>query len=84
MNFPQNGTQTVQNSDGTYTETETLITTETSSGWVTTYQTVVTRVYDSKGKLISTKKEGPTAISKRRQRAGIMKVRPTRIKLHLH
>lgn len=63
-NFPNNGTVTNQNSDGTYTETETIITTETSGGWVITYQTIVTRVYDAKGKLISTKKEGPTAISK--------------------
>lgn len=64
VSFPQEGTQTVQNNDGTYTETETIITTETSGGWITTYQTIVTRTYDSKGKLISTKKEGPTAISK--------------------
>lgn len=64
VTFPGNDKNTVQNSDGTYTETETLITTENSGGWIITYQTKVTRVYDSKGKLLSTKKEGPVAINK--------------------
>ncbi|MDR0287446.1 MAG: CAP domain-containing protein [Clostridiales bacterium] len=50
--------------DGTYIETETLISNETSGGWTMTYQTVVIRVYSERGVLISTKKEGPTLISK--------------------
>lgn len=64
LDISRNDKNTVQNSDGTYTETETLITTENSGGWIITYQTKVTRVYDSKGKLLSTKKEGPVAINK--------------------
>ncbi len=54
----------VTNSDGTYTETEVIYSEETSGGWTTKYQTIVTRVYDAKGLLISTKKDGPNVISK--------------------
>lgn len=50
--------------DGTYIETETLITSETAGGWTMTYQTVIVRVYSERGVLLSTKKEGPTLISK--------------------
>lgn len=50
--------------DGTYTQTETLITTETAGGWVTTYQTVITRVYNERGTLLSTKKSDPVVLSK--------------------
>jgi len=50
--------------DGTYIETETLITSETAGGWTMTYQTVVIRVYNERGVLLSTKKEGPTLISR--------------------
>lgn len=62
----QTGNQTVteQHSDGTYTETETIYHNETSGGWITTYQTIVTKTYDSSGNLISTKKDGPTEVSK--------------------
>lgn len=63
-NEPQGGTVTQQGSNGTYTQTETLITTETAGGWVTTYQTVITRVYNERGVLISTKKTDPVVLSK--------------------
>ena len=54
-----------QNSSGEgYTETETIRHTEISGGWKITYETKVTRVYDSNGELLSTKKEGPYEISK--------------------
>ncbi|MBQ8895450.1 MAG: hypothetical protein IJY88_01490 [Clostridia bacterium] len=56
--------QVIQHPNGTYTETETIISTETSGGWRITYQTVITRTYDSHGLLLSTKKEGPYEISK--------------------
>lgn len=55
---------TQQGSNGTYTQTETLITTETAGGWVTTYQTVITRVYNERGVLISTKKTDPVVLSR--------------------
>lgn len=55
---------TSQGSNGTYTQTETLITTETAGGWVTTYQTVITRVYNERGVLISTKKTDPVVLSR--------------------
>jgi len=53
-----------QSGDGTYIQTETLITTETSGGWITTYQTVITRTYNERGILPSTKKSEPVIISK--------------------
>lgn len=61
---PGNNIVQQQNSNGTYTQTETIISTETAGGWVTTYQTVVTRVYDERGTLLSTKKAEPIVISK--------------------
>lgn len=54
----------IQREDGTYIQTETLLTSETAGGWVTTYQTVITRVYSKRGVLLSTKKDGPREISK--------------------
>jgi len=63
-NIPTPGTITTPQSDGTYIETETLITSETAGGWTMTYQTVIVRVYNERGVLLSTKKEGPTLISK--------------------
>ena len=59
-----NSVSTQTGGDGTYIETETLITTETAGGWVTTYQTVITRVYNERGVLISTKKTDPVVLSK--------------------
>ena len=59
---PTSSTQ--HNENGTYTETETFITTETKNGYVITYQTIITRVYDSSGTLLSTKKEDPTEINR--------------------
>lgn len=58
------GTTTEVHSDGSYTETETILSTSTSGGWITTYQTIVTRTYDAQGNLLSTRKEGPTEISR--------------------
>lgn len=60
----ENGVTTQYQSDGTYTEKETFLTTETKGGWMTTYQTIVTRVFDAEGNLISTSKEGPNELSK--------------------
>lgn len=57
-------TNTQQGNDGTYTQTETLILTETAGGWVTTYQTVITRVYNERGVLLSTKKSDPVLLSR--------------------
>ena len=57
-------TNTQQGNDGTYTQTETLISTETAGGWVTTYQTVLTRVYNERGVLLSTKKSDPVLLSR--------------------
>ena len=57
-------------SGGGYIETETIIDIKTTGGWKITYQTIVTRTYDAKGKLVSTKKEGPTEISKVQSIAG--------------
>lgn len=48
----------------TYTETETIETVEVKGGWRVTYRTTITRVYDSDGLLISTKKDGPHEVSK--------------------
>ncbi len=59
-----NAGQVIYGSDGTYTQTETIISTETTGGRVITYQTVITKTYSSTGELISTKKDGPTEISK--------------------
>ena len=58
------GGDKVQNSDGSYTETETLSETKTTGGWKITYETVITRTYSSSGKLLSTKKDGPYEVSK--------------------
>lgn len=57
-------TNSQQGNDGTYTQTETLISTETAGGWVTTYQTVITRVYNECGVLLSTKKSDPVLLSR--------------------
>lgn len=59
-----NSGEIVQQEDGTYIQTETLLTSETAGGWVTTYQTVITRIYSERGVLLSTKKDGPKEISK--------------------
>ncbi|MDR1410462.1 MAG: hypothetical protein LBJ12_09460 [Oscillospiraceae bacterium] len=58
------GTAIVPQTDGTYIETETLITIETARGWTTTYQTVVTRVCNECRVPLSAKKDCPKAISK--------------------
>ena len=56
--------QTIQNGDGTYTEKETQINTETVNGQQITYQTVITRVYDAEGNLLETSKDGPHEVSR--------------------
>ena len=60
---PENPSSKPEN-PGTRTEKETIITYEISGGWRITYQTIVTRVYDSDGELVSTKKDGPVEISR--------------------
>ena len=73
-------TSTQYEGDGTYTQTETLITTETAGGWVTTYQTVITRVYNERGVLLSTKKSDPVVLSKvKAGESGINAPDPSRI-----
>lgn len=64
QNNNQSGGEVITNGNGTYTQTETMITTETTGGWVITYQTVITKTYSNAGELISTKKDGPTEISR--------------------
>lgn len=51
-------------SGGGYEETETIIETKVQGGWRITYQTIVVRVYDANGKLLSTRKDGPNEIGK--------------------
>ena len=50
--------------DGTYTEKETITETKHSGGWKITYETVVTRIYDSNGVLQQTRSDGPYEVSK--------------------
>lgn len=59
-----NGSNKVVNSDGSYTVTETSVNTETKDGYTITYQTTVKKTYDSKGNLLSTKKDGPYEVSR--------------------
>lgn len=64
------GMQTETIDGGGYKETETIIDRKTSGGWVITYQTIVVRIYDAQGKLVSTKKDGPYEISKTQEIQG--------------
>ena len=57
-------TTTSNNSDGTYTEVETYTESKTTGGYKITYETKITKVYSSDGKLKSTKKDGPNEISR--------------------
>lgn len=50
----------------TFTQTEVITSTEIKGGWVITYETKITRVYTAQGVLVSTKKEGPTEVSRRK------------------
>lgn len=54
----------------TYTETETITSKETRGDWVYTYETIITRVYDEHGELLSTKKDGPREIKKEKLAEG--------------
>ena len=47
-----------------YQETNTYTETKQEDGWTIVYETIVTRVYDLEGNLISTKKDGPTEINR--------------------
>lgn len=56
--------QKTQNADGSYTVTETSTDTQIEDGYSVIYQTTVYKTYDSKGNLVSTKKEGPYEVSR--------------------
>ena len=50
----------------TLTQTEIITSTEIKGGWVITYETKITRVYTAQGVLLSTKKEGPVEVDRRK------------------
>lgn len=52
--------------DKTLTQTEIITSTEIKGGWVITYETKITRVYTAQGVLLSTKKEGPVEVDRRK------------------
>lgn len=54
----------VTNGDGTYTVTNKSTNTVTENGYNVMYETTVYNTYDSNGKLISTKQDGPYEISR--------------------
>lgn len=47
-----------------FVETETIVEKKVAGDWVITYETVITKTYDQNGNLVSTKKEGPTEVSR--------------------
>lgn len=53
-----------KNSDGSYTQTESYTETKIKGNYRITYKTTITKKYDSRGNLLSTKKVGPNEISK--------------------
>lgn len=55
-----------KNSDGSYTETSNSVDTVEKNGYTITYVTKVIKKYDSKGNLISTKKQGPYEQSRKK------------------
>lgn len=61
------GETTVTQNDQGYTETESYTTTETVGDYEVVYETKVIKSYDSKGKLLSTKKDGPNEISRKQK-----------------
>ena len=61
---PGGNTSTTERPDGNYIETETFTEIKVSGRWRVTYETKVSKTYDSSGKLLTTKKEGPTEISR--------------------
>lgn len=64
--IPNTNTQpTEPNEYEGYTETETITSQETKGGWVITYETVITRVYDKNGDLVKTSKDGPNEVSRK-------------------
>lgn len=50
--------------DNTYQEKETTTETKVEGNWKVVYETTTIRIYDSKGKLVSTKTEGPTEVNR--------------------
>lgn len=60
------GEQKIDNGDGTYTVTNTTMSTSTENGYTVQYQTVVTNTYDRDGNLLFTRSDGPTEISRER------------------
>ena len=62
---PENPTTPSEPNKDTYQSVETYTETKVAGGWVITYQTTITKVYSSAdGRLLSTKKDGPTEISR--------------------
>lgn len=47
-----------------YTEQHSYTDTKHENGWVIVYETIVTKTYDEKGNLTSTKSEGPTEVNR--------------------
>ena len=59
-------TEKTKNKDGGYTQKESYTETKVEGNYRITYQTTVTKKYDAKGNLISTKKNGPYQTGKMR------------------
>jgi len=60
----KSATKTEPKSDGGYIETETYTETKVSGDYTIIYETTITRIYDSAGNLVSTKKDGPNEIGR--------------------
>lgn len=59
-------TKKQKNSDGSYTETSNSVDTVEKNGFIINYTTKIIKKYDSRGNLISTKKEGPYQTSRKK------------------
>lgn len=63
-NITEEETKQEYNSDGTYTQTTSYTEKKQEGNYTVTYKTTVIKVFDKDGKLISTKKDGPTEIAR--------------------
>lgn len=63
---PNDPTTPTEPSNDTFTQTEVITSTAIKGGWVITYETKITRVYTAQKVLLSTKKEGPVEVSRRK------------------